>query len=613
MNVASALALLRSLRQDPSRDTFWNDYSALLRFLAQAEQCLLIRPGSEHSLQVLGGDPAETDWLLEQARDITAGRRRRMEGQGFASLQCSDPQGRMRLAVAVQLMADPLLIAVFDIPARESARLSELLLRVHLVADLAEMRAGAAGLPTAAGDHAETTLHRQTDLLDTLELMAGVMGEAHFGAAVLTLVNGLASRLGSSQVALGWFAGGYVRVEAISHVSRFDHKTEHTRLLESACEEAFDQERSLVYPDDRDSGHVLLAHRQLHQTMGQARILSLPLRSGEKPYQAVLLIAEQDVPVSATRLRAVQVGLGLLMPWLEERRAQDRWWGARLFGWGGEKLGRLLGPEYPWQKLTALVVLGGLLYICLASQPFRLEAAAEMVTDQTRQIGAPFDGYVDQAYVTTGDQVDAGTMLARLDVNDLILQEAEIRAEMRRLVADADKARARNSLVDVEIALARSAQAQARLERTLQRRSQAEIRAPFDGVIVEGERKDLLGAPVRKGDPLFRLARIEGLYGQLQLPERLIRFLDTGATGELALLAQPDQRTPFRVTRVVPMAQVKGQEGNHFIVKAALEQVPERWWRPGMNGVAKIDAGRRPIIWLWTYRLMDALRMRLWW
>ncbi|BBO82880.1 hypothetical protein DSCO28_34460 [Desulfosarcina ovata subsp. sediminis] len=614
MNIADALELLRELRRNPASENFWNDFSLLMRSLAGAETCLLVDPNGYQDARILGADPAAADWLVQKAHELLASNQSRLEGLGgAASLQCSDLKARLRLLVAARVSAKPSLIAVLDIPARERSRLTELLLRIQLVADLSKREPVPTALPATMNENPAIMRKGHGELIDALELVADVMGEASFGAAVLILVNGLAARLGSSQVTLGWFDGGYIRVEAISHVSRFDVKTEHARLLESACEEAFDQERPLVYPSDDDTGRLLIAHRQLYQSLGPVRIHSLPLRSGEQPCQAVLLIVEQDVPVSKTKLEAIQVGLGLLMPWLSERRARDRWWGPRLFDWATERLGRLLGPEYPWQKVTALAVVGGLLYICLASWPFRLEAGAVMVTDRTRLIGAPFDGYVDQAYATTGDELAAGAPLAKLDVNDLLLQEAEIRARMRSLNADTDKARAQNNLADVEIAQARLAQSRAGLERVLHQRGQADIRAPFAGVIVEGERKDLLGAPVRKGDTLFRLAQIEGLYGQLELPERLIRFLNPEAKGELALLAQPDTRIPFQVTGIVPMAQIKNQQGNQFIVKVTFTQEPEKWWRPGMSGMARIEAGHRPIIWLWTYRLIDTLRMRLWW
>jgi len=64
---------------------------------------------------------------------------------------------------------------------------------------------------------------------------------------------------------------------------------------------------------------------------------------------------------------------------------------------------------------------------------------------------------------------------------------------------------------------------------------------------------------------------------------------------------------------VIPVAQVKPQAGNLFMVRARLLEAPEGWWRPGMTGLARIDAGDQNILWLLTRRAIDAIRMKLWW
>jgi multidrug efflux pump subunit AcrA (membrane-fusion protein) len=613
MDVASIREQIRSLRANPAATTYLEDYCALLLSVSRAENCLLFDLDNQGNVVVSACAPGENDWFKLQAYQIFARNQERLFNQGGAAkCQVSDQLGQMHIIVAVCLSKSPVRMAVLCLPIRESSRLNELLVRVELVADLAENQSSEPA-PFASEPASQQLLASVgADLIGSLELIADVMNHPNFGSAVLMLVNGLAAQLGCSMAALGWIDRGHMHIEAISHISRFDYKTEHTRLLESTCEEAFDQSRQLIYPDNQDDTVVLYAHRQLAQTLGFSRVISIPLFNVKGSCQAVFLLAEQELPVTAGHLEAITVSLGLLLPWLTERRLQDRWWGRRLLSWGLNKLGRLIGPENLWQKLAVLTAVAGILYICLASWPFRLEAVGQIITDRTRQIGAPFDGYVDQAYVTTGDEIEAGKLLARLDVKDLILQEAEVRAEIRRQKAEIDKARAQKSLADVAILEARLAQSDARLKRILQQLSQAEIRAPYHGVVVEGESKDLLGVPVRKGDRLFRLAQVEDLYGQLELPESQIRFLEPQAAGKFSLLAQPNQRIPFRVTSVVPMAQVKGQQGNHFIVKVVFTQAPEDWWRPGMSGVARIDAGDRPIIWLWTYRLIDSLRMRLW-
>jgi hypothetical protein len=79
------------------------------------------------------------------------------------------------------------------------------------------------------------------------------------------------------------------------------------------------------------------------------------------------------------------------------------------------------------------------------------------------------------------------------------------------------------------------------------------------------------------------------------------------------LLSNPQLSVPIRISSVIPVAQVKGQEGNQFMITAELLQSPLVWWRPGMTGLARIDAGRRNIAWILTHRVVDHLRLMFWW
>jgi hypothetical protein len=49
------------------------------------------------------------------------------------------------------------------------------------------------------------------------------------------------------------------------------------------------------------------------------------------------------------------------------------------------------------------------------------------------------------------------------------------------------------------------------------------------------------------------------------------------------------------------------------MIRARFVDDPQSWWRPGMTGVARIDAGDRNILWLMTRRAVDAIRLKLWW
>ena len=72
----------------------------------------------------------------------------------------------------------------------------------------------------------------------------------------------------------------------------------------------------------------------------------------------------------------------------------------------------------------------------------------------------------------------------------------------------------------------------------------------------------------------------------------------------------PDSAIPFRVAAVMPVAT--SEDGrNYFRVEAQLSRKIAQL-RPGMEGVAKIDAGRNRLIWIWTHPLLDWLRLAIW-
>jgi hypothetical protein len=130
--------------------------------------------------------------------------------------------------------------------------------------------------------------------------------------------------------------------------------------------------------------------------------------------------------------------------------------------------------------------------------------------------------------------------------------------------------------------------------------------------VVEGDLEELLGAPVRKGDVLFKIARLEELYAELKVDERDIHEVNEVATGEIAFVSRPDLKFPIKLERIDPVALAE-EEGNLFLVRAAFPEEMSRWWRPGMSGVAKINVGKRNILWILTHRTIDFFRILLWW
>ena len=81
-------------------------------------------------------------------------------------------------------------------------------------------------------------------------------------------------------------------------------------------------------------------------------------------------------------------------------------------------------------------------------------------------------------------------------------------------------------------------------------------------------------------------------------------------SSSLALTALPGQPLPLTVARITPVS-VAEDGRNYFRVEASLDQGTDSM-RPGMEGVAKIRIGRRPLIWIWTHETVDWLRLWAW-
>lgn len=565
-------------------------------------------------------DPAPDPLRADFSADLLA-LAQRARTQGFASLPQRSALGTTQWLVAVRPERAANDVWLLCLPDRERPHLNELVLRAQLVADL-----------PAPGEVPATAPSTDAPLLTWAPLLDAVLfAQRHdgFEPATLALVNALASTLGAQQVALGWRAeaGAAVRLVALSHRDKLDRFAHAVVLTEGALDEALDHDEGVrldavaasaeagtaLAEVDATAPLALPAHRLLQQSLGDVSLASLPLTSGHSAPRAALLMVFDGEALPADQLARLRLALRVALPWLESLHWQQRPLMLRAQDELRRRARLWLGPQHLGLKLGSGLAAIALVIALFVDWDYRVGASAQLATDSTRILSAQFDGRVEEALVSAGQNVKEGELLAQLDVRDLQNQVADARAEVQRYTAEADKARAAGALAESEVGNARTAQAQARLARTQELVDLAANRAPFDGVIVEGEKRELQGAPVRKGDKLYRIARVEKLYATLQVPERDAAQLQAGARGELSLMTRPDEKIPLRVLAVIPVAQIKGQEGNQFMVRAELLSPPAPWWKPGMSGNARIDAGPRRIIWVLTHRLVDQLRLWLWW
>ena len=143
-----------------------------------------------------------------------------------------------------------------------------------------------------------------------------------------------------------------------------------------------------------------------------------------------------------------------------------------------------------------------------------------------------------------------------------------------------------------------------------QQLARAKLVAPFTGLVVKGDLNQSLGAPVKRGEVLYEVAPTNEYRVVLKVDDRDIGLITLEQRGHLKLSGIPVKSIDITIDRLTPVSDTeKGR--NYFRVEAVMDSHSDLM-RPGMEGIAKIEIGREKLLWIWTRRLVDWLRLFIW-
>ncbi len=446
-----------------------------------------------------------------------------------------------------------------------------------------------------------------------LQVLAGVNEQKKLQAAAMALCNQIAARFGSERVALGFLSGRYVKLKALSHTEKISRKMRLVQDIESVMEECLDQDVEVIHPAPASASYVSRAVADHAKRNGPLCVCSLPLRRERKVEAVLTLERAPERPFTPEEVQRLRLALELCTARIIDLYEHDRWFGARWARSWRDGLGHLVGPKYTWAKVAAIGIFAFLCFATFVKGTHKIEASFVVEAIEQQIIPTPFEGYLKSVHVEPGDTVEANqTVLATLDTATLRLEKSAAEAEMAGYLKEADFAREQRKLAEAEVARFKAEQSRARIAVLEHRIRQATIVSPIDGVILQGDLKKKVGSPLQSGDLLFEIAPLSALRAKLHVPDDKIVYVHEQERGELAAAAHPGRYIPFVVEKINPVAEVVNQK-NVFLVRAKLEHVPASVpLRPGMEGVAKVHADKRPYIDLWTRELVNWVRMKLW-
>jgi len=440
-----------------------------------------------------------------------------------------------------------------------------------------------------------------------LDLVTAAVSLEHFEEAAITVATTLASRVGAVRVSLGVGDASGVEVVAISGRTDSNPRTQLVRRIAAAMQESLERGAPVELPAPEAAGPCR-AHEELAQETRNPCLLTLPLGGAGSSRGALTLEGKQPFPPETVALcRTVAQVVG---PLLEARRREDRSVVRHIADEVAQHVATVVGPERTAAKVAAGMLAVLLYFLAVARGDYRVDADTVLEASVQRVIAAPFDGYVAESARRAGDRVANGELLARLDDRELRLDRLRWERERARALKQMQQGRAAGDRVQTELSRAQVDQTEAQIALLNEHLGRAELRAPFAGLVLEGDLSQSLGAPVRRGETLFQIAPLDDYRVILQVDERDVADVAAAQRGALQLNSLPGERFEFEVVEVTPVAStVEGR--NSFRVEGRLEKGSPRL-RPGMEGIAKVVVDRRHLVWIWTHALFDWLRLELW-
>lgn len=446
------------------------------------------------------------------------------------------------------------------------------------------------GSPVPASSDAATLLHLQAVLL----------GQSDFQRSVAALASELAAALVVDRVSIGMSNHGRIDVVAMSHDAELDRRGDLVRAVAGAMEEAVNQSQLVKFPvDSTDRLSITLQHAELARC-GSTAIVTVPLVCDGRSIGA-LTLERCQAPLSRAEAVLCEHIACLVAPLLElQRRAARPWWSR-----AGEAV-RTTRRTWAWVAAGAV----GVSALMFMPVPHRVGAPARIEGAMQRIVAAPADGFLKAIHARPGDTVRAGEVLVELADRELTLEERKWESAVAQHENSYGAALARGDRTEFALSRARAAEAEAELHLVQQYLARTRLGAPIDGIVIKGDLSQAVGAPVQRGEELLTIAPSDQHRVIVEVDESDVAAIRQGQKGWLALSALPGETLPITVARVTPVAAVRDGR-NTFEVEAHLSRGASLL-RPGLQGIAKIDAGERALGWVWTHRIVDWLRLTLW-
>ncbi len=457
-------------------------------------------------------------------------------------------------------------------------------------------------VPNVADDPVTRAIQRSSGYESSMEL-------------AYAITNQIQSKSGADVVALGEVRGHKIIVRVISGQDEVRNNAPGVMRIRQALEECLDRAEPIVCqntsddaPEGTSEDHRL--HRQWHESAGGDAVVSFPLIVAGKVKYVIGLRRGGSPGFRTHEIDKLRELVEPYAPALELLRRANRRLASHVADSVHKHYFSLSGPGEVGRKIFASLLAIAFGWFLLGSMTYDITVPARVLPAESRTFSAPEDAILSAVHVQPGDRVEKGQLLCEFDDRALRLEEQRLNAEQRAYSIELSQALAQEDRVGVSIARTKLDEIHSLLELNALRLSLTTLSAPFAGEITGGHLRERVGDRVVKGETLFQVASDGGWRLELLVPETKFDGIDRGLHGSFAAFARPEEEQSLALSEIAPSTSAEGGK-NVFKVRADLAQHPD-WLRAGMEGVARVDVGRRRVSWVMLHGVFDWFHLKYW-
>ncbi|MEZ5649728.1 MAG: efflux RND transporter periplasmic adaptor subunit [Burkholderiaceae bacterium] len=448
-----------------------------------------------------------------------------------------------------------------------------------------------------------------------IQLLDAINEHDDLDGASLALASELVAMTGAQRVSLGFVSGESVHIQAMSNTPKVRGRNPLIRDLAQAMDEAIDQAATVVFPVESGAGpRITLAHGRFATRHGCALICTVPILvandRGRAIIGAVSLEFANNRRLDSRAVRFIENTASLLGPTLDARRRLATPIAGRLASSLASRPREILRRSSRARRVAMSIGALALAAFVFLPVPYHITADARIEGASQQVLAAPVAGYIGSVYVRPGDRVLAGQPVVELDDRELSLEKRRWAAELAQIEKRYGDALAREDQTDIAVQRAKINQARAQISIIDKQLARIRLVAPYDGLVISGDLAQSLGAPVKRGETLVTIAPIGEYRIMVAIDERRIDGIHEGQKARVLLPALPGEQIEVTMHKLIPVATLKNGR-NVFEVQATLD-APVPGMRPGLTGVARIEAGTRPLLASLTEDLRDWVRLKWW-